>query len=111
MIELLSLRISERNYHPEVFGRFFIFQKSAKLGRVVGELKQADFDFTVETGCGNIDGIGDIGKANVAQGARGGNGVSVQAIGMAIFERRHLGGVGRDEATLRMNVELLELNS
>lgn len=69
MVDLLSLRVGKRNDHPEILGRFFVLQEGAKLSRVIGELEQADLDFAVEAGCGNVDSIGDVGKAQVAQWA------------------------------------------
>lgn len=107
MVDLLSLRVSERNNHPEILGRFFVLQEGAKLSRVIGELEQADFDFAVEAGRRNIDSIGDIGEAQAAQWASCRYSITVQAIGLAILKRRHdESGNGRDEATLRVGMGL-----
>jgi hypothetical protein len=63
MIDLLSLGVGQGDDNPEVLRSSLIFQKCAKLGRIFGEVEEADFDFAVETGGGNIDGVGDIGES------------------------------------------------
>lgn len=63
MVDLIALRICKSNDHPEVLRSAFILQQCAQLGRIFGQVKEADFDLAVETGSGNIDGIGDVGEA------------------------------------------------
>lgn len=91
MVELFSLRVGQGNNNPEVLGSALVLEQCAQFGRIFWEVEETDFDFAVETGGRDIDGVGDIGEAEGGIGGGGGGSLAVQAIGMAIFEGYHGG--------------------